>query len=68
MNEREKDTELELTPTCEPPVRLPESGPIGSSWWIEPSHPEIDPRSGVAVNAAPEDAPTKPSRTTETDP
>lgn len=68
VNEREKD--LELTPICDPPLRAPDSGPIGTSWWIEPSHPEIDPRAGgidVPVEWAPDDAPTKPSRPTPTD-
>lgn len=69
VNERdEREKDLELTPTCDPPLRLPEAGPIGHNWWIEPSHPEIDPRAGVPVGSAPDDAPTKPSRATFRDP
>ena len=39
----------ELTPTCDPPRRANgEEMPIGQIWWIEPSHPDLDPEAQPA--------------------
>jgi hypothetical protein len=44
VNELTPD-DIELTPICDPPLRASAEAPIGTSWWIEPSHPEVDPLS-----------------------
>ena len=56
MNDTGND--LELTPVCDPPLRATPGVPIGGSWWIEPSHPEIDPATSLAPGAA---SPGKPA-------
>jgi hypothetical protein len=49
--------DIELTPTCDPPLRASPGAPIGTSWWIEPSHPEVDPTSALLTTPAGDEPP-----------
>ena len=51
--------DMELTPICDPPLRTSSEAPIGTSWWIEPSHPEVDPSSPLLAGPAEEPPPNK---------